>query len=128
MKLTCLLVAAAASLLPTALAQEPSAPKRFAIIVDSEVAPSSHEQMRYPTAAGLRDLDGACRVSFVVDATGRADGMEILSCSSDIFRRAAGNALAAMRFEANAPVDRIEATIRWQIEPGATTLRTASID
>ena len=116
----------AASLLPTALAQE-AASKPFLITVSSDAKPVSHAEYRYPSYAGVRGLEGACEVSFAISTAGKADAIRVGDCTSDVFRRAAKSAVEGMTFASRASTtERATATIRWIMpEP---QLRTASIN
>lgn len=116
----------AASLLPTALAQEPAG-KPFLITVSSDASPVSHAEYRYPVYAGVRGLEGACEVSFAISTAGKADAIRVGDCTSDVFRRAAKSTVEGMTFAPRASVtESATATIRWMMpEP---QLRTASVN
>lgn len=116
----------AASLLPTALAQEPAG-KPFLITVSSDATPVAHAEYRYPSYAGVRGLEGACEVSFAISAGGKADAIRVGDCTSDVFRRAAKSAVEGMTFAPRPSVtESATATIRWMMpEP---QVRTASVN
>lgn len=130
--------AGAASLLPFALAlapvaaahaDEPAQARPFVITVKADAAPLSHPEFRYPSYAGVRGLEGACEVSFVVDTAGRTDGIRVAACTSDVFRAAAKKAVAGMMFATRqAPTENVRATIRWSIDDNAPRLSTASLN
>lgn len=119
----------AASLLPSALAQEP-VPKEalsYAITINSEVKPVAEPDLRYPAYAGSRALEGACDVTFAVSTTGQPDAIRVGTCSSEAFRRSAKATVEQMRF---APRTAARASarmqIRWALEDDA--IQTASRD
>ena len=116
----------AASLLPTALAQEPGG-QPYTISVASDAQPIAHAEYRYPNYAGVRGLEGACEVSFVISKAGKADAIRVGACTSDVFRRAAKSTVEGMTFAPRAAATTgATATIRWRMpEP---QLRTASLD
>jgi outer membrane biosynthesis protein TonB len=116
----------AASLLPTALAQEPAA-KPFLITVSSDAKPISHAEYRYPSYAGARDLEGACEVTFAITTAGKTDAIRVGACTSDAFRRSAKSTVEGMTFAKRAAVTTdATATIRWRLPD--PQVRTASLD
>jgi outer membrane biosynthesis protein TonB len=117
----------AASLLPTALAQEPAA-KAFVITVSSEATPVSHAEYRYPSYAGVRGLEGACEVSFAISAAGKPDAIRVGACTSDVFRRAAKTTIKGMTFAPRAAASNgVAATVRWAM-PSEARMATASLN
>jgi outer membrane biosynthesis protein TonB len=121
-----ILSAGAASLLPTALAQEPAA-KPFAITFQSDATPIAHAEYRYTAWAGARGLQGSCEVSFAISTAGKADAIRVGSCSSDVFRRAAKTTVEGMTFAPRSVAkDGVSATISWSMTSGE--MRTASLD
>ena len=129
MKLIHAIVAAgAASLLPSAFADEPANAKPFVITVNSDATPVSHVEHRYPTYAGVRGLEGACDVTFVISTAGKADAIRVGACTSDVFRGAAKKAVEGMSFSPRAAATAgASATIRWAM-PSDARVRTASLD
>lgn len=116
----------AASLLPSALAQEPGA-QPYVISVASDAAPISHAEYRYPSYAGVRGLEGACEVSFAISTAGKADAIRVGACTSDVFRRAAKSTVEGMTFAPRSAVTAdATATIRWRMPD--PQVRTASLD
>jgi outer membrane biosynthesis protein TonB len=116
----------AASLLPTALAQEPAA-KPFLITVSTDAAPVSHAEYRYPSYAGARDLEGACEVTFAISRAGKADAIRVGACTSEAFRRPAKSTVEGMKFAPRASVTtEATATIRWRMPD--PQVHTASLD
>jgi len=130
MKLIHAILVGAASLLPTALAQAPAEDtKSFVITVNSDASPISHVEYRYPSYAGIRGLEGACDVTFVISTAGKADAIRVGACTSDIFRGAAKKTVEGMSFSPRAAVTTgATATVRWAIRSNDTRLKTASID
>lgn len=116
----------AASLLPSALAQEPGG-QPFVISVASDTTPISHAEYRYPSYAGMRGLEGACEVSFAISTVGATDAIRVGACTSDVFRRAAKATVKGMKFAPRAvATENATATIRWRMpEP---QLRVAGLD
>ncbi len=118
----------AASLLPSALAQAPADAKPFVITVNSDAAPVSHTEYRYPSYAGVRGLEGACEVSFAISTAGKADAIRVGACTSEVFRRAAKSTVEGMSFSPRAAATAgATATIRWAM-PSELRMRTASLD
>ena len=118
----------AASLLPFALAQTPADATPFVITVSSDAAPISHAEYRYPTYAGVRGLEGACNVTFVISTAGQADAIRVGDCTSEVFRRAAKSTVEGMSFSPRASATAgATATIRWTM-PSDLRMRTASLD
>jgi outer membrane biosynthesis protein TonB len=116
-----------ASLLPTALAQEPAA-KPFVITVSSDATPVSHAEYRYPSYAGVRSLEGACEVSFAISTAGKPDAIRVGACTSDVFRRAAKTTIAGMNFAPRSVASEgVAATVRWAM-PGEPRMATASLN
>ncbi len=124
-----ILGAGAASLLPSALAQEPASfeARPFAISISSEVRPVAELDLRYPAQAGMQGLEGSCDVTFAVSPTGEADAIRVGVCSSEVFRRAAKTTVEQMRFAPRAKaLDGANMKINWAFEEPA--LQTASLD
>ena len=121
-------LAVAASLLPTAMADE--LPGRdYAITVKADVAPETHQPISYPYSAGRGGVSGECTLTFDVHADGAIGDVQLRSCSSDAFRREAVRAASGIRFSATAAgVNDARMTIRWDIESDAPRLRTASLN
>jgi outer membrane biosynthesis protein TonB len=116
----------AASLLPTALAQEPGG-KPYVISVASDAQPIAHAEYRYPSYAGVRGLEGACEVSFAISTAGKADAIRVGACTSDVFRRAAKSTVEGMSFAPRTSVtEGATATVRWRMPD--PQVRTASLD
>jgi TonB family protein len=124
-----ILGAGAASLLPSALAQEPASfeARSYAITISSEVQPVAGQSLRYPGYAGVRSLEGSCEVTFAVSTAGQPDAIRVGACSSETFRRSAKSTVQQMRFAPRAtPLDGATMKINWAFEePG---LQTASLD
>lgn len=90
----------------------------YAISVKSAVTPVAHAEFRYPYLAASQGLDGSCDVVFEIDAQGRPGSVDVISCSSDGFQRAAKTIVEGMKFRATgSSVQGAEATIRWDINP-----------
>jgi len=120
--------AGAASLLPSAFADEPANAKPFVITVSSDATPVSHVEYRYPSYAGVRGLEGACDVTFAISTAGKADAIRVGACTSDVFRRAAKSTVQGMSFSPRARATAgATATVRWTM-PSDARLRTASLD
>jgi TonB family protein len=118
----------AASLLPTASADEPAKAKPFIISFSSDVTPVSHNIATYPAYAGVRDLEGRCEVKFAVTTTGKPDAIRVGACTSDAFRRVAKKTVEGMTFEPRtATLDNVSMRIRWAIYSD-TPVKTASIN
>ena len=116
----------AASLLPTALAQQPAG-QPYVISVASDAKPISHTEYRYPSYAGVRGLEGACEVTFAISTACEADAIRVGACTSETFRRAAKSTVEGMTFAPRAAVtEGATATIRWRMPD--PQLRTASIN
>jgi TonB family protein len=113
----------AASVLPSAAADEPVAPKPFTITVSSDLSPVSKPELRYPSHAGLQGLQGSCDVKFTVNTDGKADAVRVGACTSDAFRRAAKKAVEDMSFAPrSAPLDNARMRIQWAMnEPSVAT-------
>ncbi|OYX49991.1 MAG: hypothetical protein B7Y90_05695 [Alphaproteobacteria bacterium 32-64-14] len=121
------LAASVAGVMPAAFADERAQPKPFTIAISSEVTPVSYGEVRYPSYAGARDLEGDCAVTFTIAVSGKADAIRVGECSSDVFRAGAKAAVEAMDFGArSAVIDRVHMKIRWSLnEP--TQIHTASL-
>jgi TonB family protein len=119
----------AASLLPSALAQQPQPEEArgFAITISSEVEPVAEPTLRYPSYAGVRSLEGSCEVTFAVSTAGKPDAIRVGACSSEAFRRPAKTTVEQMRFAPRTSVlADAHMKIDWAFEdPG---LQTASLD
>jgi len=118
----------AASLLPTALADEPASKeaRSYAITIASEVKPLAEPDLRYPFWAGARDIQGSCDVTFTISTAGEADAVRVGACTSDVFRRSAKATVEKMRFAPRASAeDGVSMVISWAfVEP---VLLTASL-
>jgi TonB family protein len=121
--------AGVASLLPSALADEPAnTAKPFTISISSDASPVSHAEYRYPSYAGVRGLEGACDVTFTISTAGEADGIRVGACTSGVFRAAARKAVKGMSFAPRAVATMgVRATVRWAM-PSEAGVRTASLD
>jgi outer membrane biosynthesis protein TonB len=130
MKLIHAILVGAASLLPAALAQTPSeGAKPFVITVNSDASPISHVEYRYPSYAGVRGIEGACDVTFVISTAGKADAIRVGACTSDVFRGAAKKTVEGMSFSPRATVtDGAKATVRWTIQSNDARMKTARIN
>ena len=120
----------AASLLPSALAQEPVSKEAlpFTITIRSDVTPISHEAYRYPVHAGVDRLEGSCEVAFAISTAGKADAIDVRACTSNAFRRAAKSAIERMSFAPReAAIDGVRMTIAWRFDRDAG-FETASLD
>ena len=118
----------AASLLPIAWADQPAQPKPFTVSFSSDIQPVSHADFRYPTYAGVRNIEGACDVKFAVNTAGKADAIRVGECSSEVFRGAARKTVEAMTFAPRASVtDNVHMKIRWAIDSKASGVETASL-
>ncbi|HEV7689219.1 MAG TPA: energy transducer TonB [Hyphomonadaceae bacterium] len=116
----------AASLLPTATADEPASKgKPFSISFASDVAPVSHTDFRYPSYAGVRDLAGSCDVTFDISAKGAAEAIDVSACSAHIFHSAAKNVVKDMTFAAKAQSG-VKMKINWKMNEAA--IKTASLN
>lgn len=116
----------AASVLPSAAADEPVAPKPFTITVSSDVSPAFQPELRYPMAAGAQSLEGSCDVKFTVSTEGKADAVRVGACTSDVFRRAAKKAVEDMSFAPRStPLNDARMRISWAMAAPAVT--TASL-
>lgn len=123
-----ILVAGAASLLPSALADEPASKeaRSYAITISSEVSPMAEPNLRYPYMAGSKGIEGSCDVTFTVTAQGKADAIRVGACTSDMFRRSAKATVEQMRFSPRATAqDGVEMKINWAFDE--TRLQTASL-
>lgn len=118
----------AASLLPSALAQEPVSPeaRRYAITISSDVQPLGEPSLRYPAYAGERAIEGSCDVTFAISTAGKPDAIRVGACSSEALRRSAKTSVEKMRFAPRAaPLDGASLTIRWTFEEAG--VQTASL-
>jgi TonB family protein len=121
------LAAAVAGVMPVASADERAGPKPFTIAISSEVSPVSHGDVRYPSYAGTRGLEGSCSVSFTISLSGKADAIRVGECSSEAFRGSAKSAVEAMEFAPQATVlDNVRMKIRWSLNE-TPQLYTASL-
>lgn len=121
------LAAAVAGVMPVASADERAEPKPFTIAISSEVTPVSYGDVRYPSYAGARGLEGSCAVSFTISLAGKADAIRVGECSSDAFRGGAKAAVEAMDFGPRAAVlDHVRMNIRWSLNEPAL-MHTASL-
>lgn len=117
----------AASLLPTALAQEPAG-KPFVISFESSATPIAQAEHRYPTRAAVRGIEGACNVRFTISTAGQADGIRVGECTSEVFRRSAKMTVEKMSFAPRASATQgVTATIRWAM-PKDAQVHTASLN
>lgn len=119
----------AASLLPSALAQEPvpEQARGYAITIKSEVKPIAEPDLRYPAYAGSRALEGACEVTFAVSTAGQPDAIRVGACSSEAFRRSAKATVEQMRFAPRTTaLASASMQIRWAFEDDA--IQTASLN
>jgi len=119
----------AASLLPSALAQEPVSKEArgYAITIQSEVKPVAEPALRYPAYAGSRALEGSCEVTFAISTAGEADAIRVGACSSEAFRRSAKASVEQMRFAPRtAALARASMQISWTFEDLA--VQTASLN
>jgi TonB family protein len=119
----------AASLLPSALAQEPASKEArgYAITINSEVKPVAEPDLRYPAYAGSRALEGACEVTFAVSTAGQPDAIRVGACSSEAFRRSAKATVEQMRFAPRADaLAGASMQIRWTFEDDV--VQTASLN
>ena len=118
----------AASLLPTASADEPALKgKPFTISFASDVAPVKAVDVRYPSYAGISGQEGACDVTFVINPAGEPDAIRVGQCSSEKFRRSAKEAVKSMSFAPKAQTD-VHMKIRWTMDKAAEQVRTASLN
>lgn len=118
----------AASLLPSALAQEPASPeaRSYAITISSDVQPLGEPALRYPAYAGARAIEGSCDVTFAISTTGTPDAIRVGACSSEVLRRSAKSSVEKMRFAPRATaLDGASMKINWAFEE--TTVQTASL-
>ena len=117
----------AASLLPSASADEPALKgKPFTISFASDVSPVSHPDFRYPSYAGVRDLQGL-RCDFDIIATGKAEAVDVVGCSAHIFHRSgATNVVKSMTFAPKAQSG-VKMKIRWNVER-TPRIKTASLN
>ena len=116
----------AASLLPTASADEPLKGKPFTISFASDVAPVAHADFRYPSYAGVRDLAGSCDVTFDISAAGQAEAIDVSACSAHIFHSAAKNVVKDMTFAPKAR-SAVKMKINWKMDSDAA-LKTAGLN
>lgn len=118
----------AASLLPSALAQEPVSKEArgYAITIQSEVKPVAEPDLRYPAYAGARSLEGSCDVTFAISTAGEPDAISVNACSSEAFRRSAKATVEQMRFAPRATeLATASMQISWAFEDAAVL--TASL-
>ena len=116
------------ALLPAAHGDQPARnAKPFAISFSADVKPVYQPDVRYPSYAAARDIDGSCDVTFAINPAGRADAIRVGACSSDVFRGAAKSAVEAMVFPTRAnTIGNVRVQIRWAINR-PSPLRTASL-
>lgn len=120
----------AASLLPSALAQEPVSKEAlpFSITIKSDVTPISYEAYRYPAYAGVERLEGSCDVAFAISPAGKPDAIDVQTCTSNAFRRAAKSAVERMTFKPRqTAVDGVRMSIVWSFDR-ERGFETASLD
>jgi TonB family protein len=118
---------AAASVLPSAAADEPVSPKPFTLTLTSDLSPASKPDLRYPSHAGMQGLGGACDMSFTVSTEGKADAIRVSACTSDVFRRAAKKAVEDMSFAPRStPLDNARMRIQWTLNESQVS--TASLN
>ncbi len=99
-------------------AQEPDA-RAYQIRVNADLAPTASTQLSYPYRAASRGLPGSCEVSFVIDAAGHAEGIEVQACTSSLFRASAREVVSGLRFApGDAAKPAIKARIDWSMRPG----------
>ena len=126
-----LLGLAVASVTPTAAAFEnevaaftgKGAP--FAIEIDASHQPAEIKDAAYPQAAGMRNINGDCDVSFGVSASGVPHTIQVTQCSSDLFRAEATRITQGMRYTSAPGI--VSANIRWTISPSEAVVNTASL-
>lgn len=117
----------AASLLPTASADEPASKgKPFTISFASDVTPVSAVAVRYPAYAGISGQEGACDVSFVVSPTGEPDAIRVGDCTAEKFRRSAKEAVKSMSFAQKGQT--VHMKISWAMNPAVEAVKTASLN
>jgi hypothetical protein len=122
-----ILAASVAGVMPVASADERAQPKPFTIAISSEVTPVSYGEVRYPSYAGVRDLEGSCAVSFTISVAGKADAIRVGACSSETFRGGAKATVEAMDFgQRDTVLDDVQMKIRWSLNDTAR-LHTASL-
>lgn len=122
-----ILAASVAGVMPVASADERAQPKPFTIAISSEVTPVSYGDVRYPSYAVTRDIEGSCAVSFSIALSGKADAIRVGECSSDVFRTGAKAAVEAMDFgPRSAVIDGVQMKIRWSLNEPAQ-MHTASL-
>lgn len=119
----------AASVMPTATAfaqTSESSPRPFAVRMTSEVTPVAHGEVRYPSGAAMRDVDGSCTIQFDVTGTGTAKDVEVTACSSDLFRSEAVALARTLKFD---PAARENTTmnISWTLTTPAPATGSASL-
>ena len=98
----------------------------YSIKVASEVTPTAHAAVDYPSAAALRGLSGSCEVTLDVTAAGKASAVSP-ACTSDHFTREAARIAAAMSFAPKA-VSGAKVRIYWTIDEPAASLTLARAD
>ncbi len=119
----------AASVMPTATAfaqTSESSPRPFAVRMTSEVTPVSHGEVRYPSGAAMRNVDGSCTIRFDVTGAGAAKDVEVTGCSSDLFRSEAAALVKTLKFD---PTSRENATmnISWTLTTSEPPTGSASL-
>lgn len=124
-----ILGAGAASLLPSALADEPASKeaRNYAITIASEVKPLAEPDLRYPAWAGARDIQGSCDVTFTISTAGKPDAVRVGACTAEVLRRSAKATTEKMRFAPRATASEgASMRITWTLENPA--LQTASLN
>lgn len=124
-----ILVAGAASLLPSALADEPASKEArgYAITISSEVSPLAEPDLRYPYMAGSKGVEGSCDVTFTISTAGKADAIRVGACTAEVFRRSAKATVEEMRFAPRTTAqDGVAMKINWAFNDEAR-MQTASI-
>jgi len=123
-----ILMAGAASLLPSALADEPASKeaRSYAITISSEVSPLAEPDLRYPYTAGSKGIEGSCDVTFTISTAGEADAIRVDACTAEVFRRSAKATVEEMRFAPRATAqDGVSMKINWAFDEAR--MQTASI-
>lgn len=117
--LTLGLVAMSVTPFASAFAQSPlSDPEArpYAIRIFADAAPMTPKSIRYPARAANQGLSGHCSLRVDVDANGATHNIEVLACSSILFRHEAARAASALRFS-GAPKSDMPLSIRWEMRP-----------
>lgn len=120
----------AASLLPTALAQQPASKevRPYIITIASDVKPIAKDDLRYPYLAGSKNIEGACQVTFTISTAGEADAVRVGACTSEIFRAAAKANVERMTFAPRSTaMDNVRMNISWSFDHTAN-IHTASLN